>query len=182
MSETNLRYLIKDTYYAVGLGGIISICIIISASALEGMPLENATDLGHSLSPIFGDISRLLLSFGFLAAGLSSALTAPIATAYVVCECLNIKATSKVYKITAISVLVVGVFFNSYGYVPIDIIRFAQIANGIILPIIGILIFIIINNRQVMQSQKASKIENLIFIFIILLFSVLSVKSLGVLI
>ena len=64
MSETNLRYLIKDTYYAVGLGGIISICIIISASALEGMQLENAADLGHSLSPIFGD-TYFSLTFKF---------------------------------------------------------------------------------------------------------------------
>ena len=39
----------KDTLVAVGLGGVISLCIIISAAALEGSVVNSALDLGKAL-------------------------------------------------------------------------------------------------------------------------------------
>jgi Mn2+/Fe2+ NRAMP family transporter len=169
----------KDTLVAIGLGGIISLCIIISAAALEGTAVKNALDLGKALEPLYGTAAPLLLQFGFFAAGLTSALTAPMAAAFVVSECFSMPKDGWGYRITAFTVLAVGVYFTTTGIVPIEIIRFAQIANGILLPVIGLLLLFMVNNSQLMRGATPSKLQNSCFILIELFFIFLGIKSLG---
>ena len=169
----------KDTLVAIGLGGIISLCIIISAAALEGAEVKNALDLGKALEPLYGTAAPLLLQFGFFAAGLTSALTAPMAAAFVVSECFSMPKEGWGYRITAFMVLAVGVYFTTTGIVPIEIIRFAQIANGILLPVIGLLLLFMVNNSQLMRGATPSKLQNSYFILIELFFIFLGIKSLG---
>ena len=169
----------KDTLVAIGLGGIISLCIIISAAALEGTAVKNALDLGKALEPLYGTAAPLLMQFGFFAAGLTSALTAPMAAAFVVSECFGMPKDGWGYRITAFAVLAVGVYFTTTGIVPIEIIRFAQIANGILLPVIGLLLLFMVNNSQLMRGATPSKLQNSCFILIELFFIFLGIKSLG---
>ena len=169
----------KDTLVAVGLGGIVSLCIIISAASLEGMVVKNAIDLGQALAPLYGTAAPLLLQFGFFAAGLTSALTAPMAAAFVVSECFGVSKDGWVYRITASSVLAVGVYFTMQGIVPIEIIRFAQIANGILLPVIGLLLLFMVNNSKLMRGATPTRFQNSCFILIELFFVFLGIKSLG---
>lgn len=179
LPNTSLDQLRTDTFIAVGLGGIVSLCIIISAAALEGTSLANASDLGQSLVPLYGSAAPILMSFGFFAAGLTSALTAPMAAAFVVCECLNQQEQSFIYKTTALIVLIVGVVFNSVGFVPIEIIRFAQIANGILLPLIGLILIFMVNNKRLMRGATPNKLQNSVFVIIELFFIFLGIKSFG---
>ena len=65
------------------------------------------------------------------------------------------------------------------GIVPIEIIRFAQIANGIMLPVIGLLLLFMVNNSQLMRGAVPSKFQNTCFILIELFFIFLGTKSLG---
>jgi Mn2+/Fe2+ NRAMP family transporter len=169
----------KDTLVAVGLGGMISLCIIISAASLEGSVVNNALDLGKALEPLYGTAAPLLLQFGFFAAGLTSALTAPMAAAFVVSECFGLPKEGWGYRITALAVLSVGVYFTTTGIVPIEIIRFAQITNGILLPIIGVLLLFMVNNSQLMRGAVPSNLQNTCFILIELFFIFLGIKSLG---
>ncbi len=169
----------KDTLVAVGLGGVISLCIIISAAALEGSVVNSALDLGKALEPLFGTAAPLLLQFGFFAAGLTSALTAPMAAAFVVSECFGLPKEGWGYRITAFAVLAIGVYFTTTGIVPIEIIRFAQITNGILLPIIGMLLLFMVNNSQLMRGAIPSNLQNTCFILIELFFIFLGTKSLG---
>lgn len=169
----------KDSFIAIGLGGLVSLSIIICAAALEGMEVKNALDLGKALAPLYGDLAPVLLRFGFFAAGLTSALTAPMAAAFVVAECFGLDHEGWGYRITAFFVLAVGVYFTTTGMVPIEIIRFAQIANGILLPVIGLLLLFMVNNSKLMRGATPNNFQNIIFLFIELFFVFLGVKSLG---
>ena len=171
----------KDTFVAVALGGVISLSIIVSAASLEGMVVKNAVDLGKALEPLYGSLAPLLLQFGFFAAGLTSALTAPLAAAFVVAECFGLSKEGWGYRLTAFAVLGVGVYFTTTGIVPIEIIRFAQIANGILLPVIGLLLLFMVNNSRLMRGATPTAFQNSIFLLIELFFIFLGVKSLGVL-
>ena len=175
----SLNDLKKDTFVAVGLGGVVSLSIIICAAALEGMEVKNAMDLGKALSPLYGDWAPMLLYFGFFAAGLTSALTAPMAAAFVVAECFGLKQQGWGYRLTAFSVLAVGLYFITRGFVPIEIIRFAQIANGIMLPVIGLLLLFMVNNSRLMRGATPNKIQNVIFLLIEFFFIFLGIKSIG---
>ncbi|MEL0201346.1 MAG: Nramp family divalent metal transporter, partial [Flavobacteriaceae bacterium] len=69
----SLEAMQKDTRYAVGIGGLISACIILAASAVQGSEIESVADLGQSLVPLYGPASSYFIAFGLFAAGFSSA-------------------------------------------------------------------------------------------------------------
>ena len=64
----------NDMVIALVLGGIISLSVIISASATSLIQIENAVDLAKGLEPIFGSFSKYFLSFGLFAAGITLSL------------------------------------------------------------------------------------------------------------
>ena len=171
----------RDTLVAVGLGGVVSLCIIIAAASIQGNSLANAADLGEALAPLYGSAAPVFMQFGFFAAGLTSALTAPMAAAFVVAECFQWSTKIWGYRITALLVLLVGIGFTLWGVVPLEIIRFAQIANGLLLPVIGLLLLFTVNNSSLMKGTKPSALQNSFFVFIELFFIFLGVKSLGLL-
>ena len=134
----------RDTLVAVGLGGVVSLCIIIAAASVQGNSLANAADLGEALAPLYGSAAPVFMQFGFFAAGLTSALTAPMAAAFVVAECFQWSTKNWGYRITALLVLLVGQVpswgsaFRNY--------RFAQIAIGLYCPIGLLLLFTVKNS------------------------------------
>lgn len=154
----------KDTVIAVVLGGIVSMCILISAAGVGNQNINNAVDLAVSIKPLFGDYSSYFLSIGLFAAGITSAITAPLATAYVVTGCFGWDSSLKgnEFRILWIAILVLGVLLSSIGFTSIEIIKFAQIANGLLLPIIaGILIFMV-SKTSVLGKYKNSKFQNIL--------------------
>lgn len=169
-----------DTVLAVGLGGIISLCIIISAASIAGSDLVTASDLGKALTPLFGSLAPKLMYFGFFAAGLTSAITAPLAAGFVVCECFNLPVNGRVNKLVALLVLLTGIVFSSIGSVPLEIIRFAQITNGILLPLMGLFLLWMVNNPNLMQGATARPWANVFFVLIEFFFVFLGGKSLGI--
>lgn len=153
----------RDTVIAVALGGLVSMAIIISAAAANATGINSAADLAVSLEPLFGSSARYFLSAGLFAAGITSAITAPLAAAYVVRGCLgwpdDLKHSG--FRLVWIVILVLGVTFSSLGISPIEIIRFAQVANGIALPVIvGILLWIM-NQQMVLGAYKNSLLHNM---------------------
>ena len=158
----------RDTIVAVVLGGLVSMAIIVCAAAIQAGEVRNAGDLARSLEPLFGDYARYFIGLGLGAAGLTSAITAPLAAAYVVQGCMgwesNLKATR--FRVIWISILVLGVFFSSVGYSPVEIIQFAQVANGVLLPVIAAYLIWIVNKRSVMGRDTNSLVQNVISVII----------------
>jgi Mn2+/Fe2+ NRAMP family transporter len=68
-------------------------------------------------------------------------------------------------------VLFLGVLFSSGGIRPIEIIKFAQVANGMLLPVIAGILLWIMNKKNVLGSFVNKKKQN-IFGFVILAFTI----------
>ncbi len=168
-----------DTIVAVLVGGLISICIIISATSIGLDQLNSAIDLAKGLEPVFGNFSKQLISFGLFAAGLTSAITAPLAAAYVTCGCLNWSTELKSlrFRMVWFIVLIVGVVCSSLNVSSIEIIKFAQVANGILLPTITFFLILIANNNNVLGKYVNNWKHNLVSCFILLITLVLGIKS-----
>ncbi|MBZ0328213.1 MAG: Nramp family divalent metal transporter [Altibacter sp.] len=169
-----------DLYVSIILGGLVSMAIIISAASIQSTEVINATDLAKGLEPLYGRFSRYFLSLGLFAAGITSAITAPLAAAYVVRECFGWKIGLKDKKFRAVWILVLllGIIFSSIGFKPIEIIKFAQVANGILLPVIACFLVWVVNRNAVMGNYKNSMLQNILGIVIILITIVLGLKSL----
>ncbi|MDC1081400.1 divalent metal cation transporter, partial [Flavobacteriaceae bacterium] len=79
----------------------------------------------------------------------------------------------------ALLVLATGVVFCSLQIRPIEVVRFAQITNGILLPVVGLFLVFLVNNSRLMQGKTPSVVSNLFLFAIELFFLFLGVKSLG---
>jgi len=178
-SKSDLKYARKDTIVAVVLGGIVSMCIIISAAAVQTAEVNNAADLAKGLEPLFGSFSKYFLAIGLFAAGITSAITAPLAAAFVATGCLGwtTKMNSKRFKMVWMLILIAGVLSSSSGIKSIEIIKFAQVANGILLPVIAGFLIWIMNKHSVLGSYKNTLKQNVISLIILAIAIFLGVKS-----
>lgn len=178
-SKSDLSYARKDTVIAVVLGGLVSMSIIVSASAIPHQDISNASDLAKGLEPLFGVNAKYFLSIGLFAAGITSAITAPLAAAFVASGCLGWKTNLKSLRFRAIwmFILVLGVIFSSIGFKSIEIIKFAQVANGLLLPVIAGFLLWVVNKVSVLGSYKNSKIQNVFGIIILIITIFLGVKG-----
>jgi Mn2+/Fe2+ NRAMP family transporter len=169
----------KDTIISVILGGIVSMAIIIAGTALQNYKITSGADIARALEPIFGNASTIVFSIGILAAGITSAITAPLAAAYVVKGCLGWSGTMKSWSFRAVwmVILAMGVLFASIGLKPLQIITFAQIANGLLLPIIAILLLWLVN-RRFLGAFKNKLWQNLLAVIVIAIAIILGVKTL----
>ncbi len=159
----------KDTFIAVILGGIVSMSIIIAASASNLTSVHNAIDLAKGLEPLYGNAARYFLAIGLFAAGITSSITAPLAAAFVVKGMMGWEngLKSKRFKAVWMFILFLGILFSSMQIKPIEIIKFAQIANGMLLPVISAFLLWIMNKKDVLGKYTNNVIQN-IFGFTIL--------------
>ncbi|WP_339685528.1 Nramp family divalent metal transporter [uncultured Nonlabens sp.] len=169
----------KDTVISVVLGGLVSMAIIIAATALQGTEVAGGAALASALEPVYGSWATYVFSVGILAAGITSAITAPLAAAYVVKGCLGWKGNMKSWSFRGvwIFILVIGVLFSSIGLKPLDIITFAQIANGLLLPIIAILLLWLVNQKLLGPFQNKLW-QNIMAVIVILIAVILGAKTL----
>lgn len=169
----------KDTIISIILGGLVSMAIIVSAASIKIKEISSAGDLAEGLAPLYGEFAKYFLALGLFAAGITSAITAPLAAAYVAKGCLgwsgNLKSTP--FRTVWIVILILGVVFSSIGIKPIEIIKFAQVANGMLLPIIAGILLWIMNKKSVLASFVNTKTQNLIASVIVLIAIFLGVKA-----
>lgn len=170
----------RDAIVAILLGGVISAAIIISAAFVEGAEISNAAQLARALEPVFGAYSRYILAFGLFAAGITSAITAPLAASYVASGCLgwnrDLKSTRN--RLVWLTVLLSGTVFSVIGGSPVEIIRFAQVTNGILLPLIAAFLLWAVNRNQLLGNYVNSRLQNVLGGVVMLMVTLLAGRSL----
>jgi len=171
-----------DTLISVVGGGLITMAILItSAIAFQGVDQEvnSASDLALQLRPLLGSWSGSFIAVGFLAAGLSSSITAPLAAAYATSEILGWKEDlqGKKFRIIWLLVLGAGVLFSSLGFRPTLVILFAQFTNGLLLPVVATFLLWIMNDHRIMGVHYNNLWTNILGILVIIATIVLGVKS-----
>ena len=173
-----------DTVLAIFFGGIITMSILITAAvAFADSPksVENIADLAHQLKPILGPWAQTFIAVGFLAAGFTSAITAPLAAAFATSEVLGWKGgmQEKRFRMVWIFVLVSGLVFASLGFRPTAVILFAQVANGLLLPIIAIFLVWVMNDQKLLGNNTNRSWTNVFGILVVLITIALGVKGIG---
>jgi Mn2+/Fe2+ NRAMP family transporter len=181
-STTDLDEAKKDIMIAIPLGGLISIAIVSTAAAAffgKNIAINNAADLAPALQPIFGDFSASFIAIGLFCAGISSAITAPLAAAFALSGILNLSSDLKstTFKTIWFSILLIGVAVACLGYKPISIIWFAQVANGILLPLVAIFLIWTMNS-DILGQYKNNLRQNILAAVVVLVTLLLSGRSL----
>lgn len=172
-----------DIALAIPLGGVISIAIVSTAATAffgSGQQLDNVSQLAQSLTPLFGNAATWCLALGLVAAGLSSAITAPLAAAYALAGILArpLDLTQPLFRLTWLFIIICGVLLASLGIRPVQVIWFAQVANGILLPLMCLCLLLAMNHA-VLGQYKNSRWQNALGAIVLLISLVLSGRSLA---
>ena len=177
---SDLKFAKKDAFIAIVLGGLVSMGIIICASAIQNPTIESAADLAKGLEPLFGGFSKYLIAIGLFAAGITSAITAPLAAAYVASGCLgwpsNLK--SRKFRLVWMLILIIGVISSGLSLKSIEIIKFAQIANGILLPLVALFLIWAVNRKSLLGVYKNTSFQNVLGGVILLITIFIGIKTL----
>ena len=178
-SKENLKEARRDTVVSIVLGGMVSMAIVVTATAIPSNEITNIMDMTKGLEPLYGESAKYFMGMGLFAAGVTSAITAPLAAAFVANSCFGWNTTmdNLRFKLVWMIILLIGVLFMSIGIKPLEIIKFAQVTNGMLLPIIAIFLLWIVNRKTVMLEYQNTQFQNILGIIIIILSIILGAKS-----
>jgi manganese transport protein len=182
-SETALGEARFDACFSIGAGGIVSILILVTAAASlfgSGTAIASAADMASQLEPAFGAAATYLLAAGLFAAGLTSAITAPLASAYVAAEVFGFRSDPRAlpFRAVALSILVIGTGAAVTGRQPVEIILFAQFANGLLLPIVAGFLLYAVNQRSLLGHRANGLLANVLATAVIALTAALGLRAL----
>lgn len=152
---------------AILIGGAISIAILIVSSTVDGpFTFQKVVQSIINLSsPAFG----AFFAIGLLAAGASSALTAPLAAAITARSLFakNWTYTSTGFRMVWGSVLLFGFLIGVADVKVIPMIILAQAVNGLLLPFLAVLITILVNDSKLLARHTNAWWLNVFFLMVI---------------
>jgi Mn2+/Fe2+ NRAMP family transporter len=169
-----------DLILAIGLGGVVSAAVVVTASAaLDGAEVHSAADMAEQLRPLLGSWAGHAFAVGYAAAGITSAVTAPLAAAYTLLDALGRKrdVTTPLARAVWAGCILVGAGTALIGFRPVPLIVFAQLVNGLVLPIVAVVLLVAMNDRKRLGDNVNSWRGNLIGAAVVLLCFVLGVRA-----
>ncbi|HKK27244.1 MAG TPA: Nramp family divalent metal transporter [Gemmatimonadota bacterium] len=171
----------RDAARAIVLGGLVSMAVVVTAAGAGAPGVENAADMARQLEPLLGEWARVFFGAGLLAAGLTSAITAPLAAAWAACGVLGWDADLRSARFRAVWGLVLGagIAFSVLGIRPVPAILFAQVANGLLLPAVAVFLLVAVNDGERMGRWRNGRALNLAGAVVVALAAVLGVRALA---
>lgn len=136
--------------------GVMSACVMICAATVlhtRGIAIVSAADMGKSLEPLFGSFSTILFLVGLLGAAISSLIGNATLGGTLLGDALGKgysmnDAGIKMY--IAAVMLIGGIIAICFGKLPLELIVFAQSITIFVVPTIGVALFSVANDRQIM--------------------------------
>ena len=148
---------------------IVAWFIIVACAAtlyVHGMgAIQWASDAAEAMRPLAGDYAFVLFAFGLFNASLFAASILPLSTAYTVCEGLGLESgVDKNFKEAPFfywlyTLLIVGGAATVLLLPDAQLINFAilsQVLNGVLLPVVIILMLMLINRADLMGEHRNS--------------------------
>jgi manganese transport protein len=166
-SIESLKDVRKDLVLAISLGGLISVSIVITSAMAfyaRGIAVESGAQMASQLQPLFGSVANALFGIGFFAAGMSSAVTAPYAAAFASSGVLGWPEGQKSqrFRMVWLGVILAGLTVSLFNFSPIVVIVFAQVTNGLVLPVASIFLLIVLNSRRILGEAVNSWKQNIL--------------------
>lgn len=172
LSIQDYGYSRLDTIVGCVVVNAVAVCIIVVCALTlhkAGIKIESAGDAARSLIPLAGQGSAFLFAFGLWNASLFAASILPLSTSYTICEALGWESgVDKDFK-TAPQFYTLYTAIIGFGAVSIllpnlslvGIMFWSQVINGLLLPIILIVILSLVNDRLLMGEYVNGRVYNI---------------------
>jgi Mn2+/Fe2+ NRAMP family transporter len=149
--------------------------IIVACAAtlfVHGMgAIQVPSDAAEAMRPLAGDYAFVLFAFGLFNASVFAASILPLSTAYTVCEGLGFESgVDKSFREAPFFYWLYGLLIAGGAITVLvlpnsQLVNFAiwsQVLNGVLLPVIIILMLLLINRHDLMGEHKNSRLWNVI--------------------
>lgn len=181
--EADLPSARTELVLSIGVGGVVSMAVLFTAATTlggGGGEISSAADMARSLEPVLGSWAGSFFAAGLFAAGITSAVTAPLAAAYATAGALGWPRKLTDPRLRAVwgGVLGVGVLLGVLGVRPVPAILFAQAANGILLPAVAVFLLVAVNDKRLMGSRRNRIASNLVGAAVVLVATLLGARAL----
>ena len=155
-----------DTVLSIAVGGVITLTIMVTAAAAfePGTQINDVGQMAEQLRPLAGPYAEVFFSIGLFAAGFTSATTAPLAGAWATTGALGWNSDMQSSRFRAVwgTILGVGVLSVVLGGSPVQIIVFAQVVNGILLPIVALFLIYAMNQDDLLGEYTNGPVANVL--------------------
>jgi Mn2+/Fe2+ NRAMP family transporter len=177
--KNDIPWMRADAYLSIGLGGVITVSIIVTAAAayfLQGMAIKSPADLSLQLAPLYGQLAKIFLGIGFFSAGLSSAITAPYAAAWTASGLFGWKEDSWKFRGIFSVVILFGAAVSIFALKPLHMIVIAQVTNALLLPIVSLFVIYLLNKKET-GEYKNTILQNILFVIVFLIIVLINLKK-----
>ncbi len=174
-----------DAGIGIFLGGLFSWAILITAAAVlhpQGITIKSAGDMAVQLEPLLGKGAAVFFALGLFAAGMTSAVTAPLAGAYAIQQSLGLPRDmkDKYFRLWLMLIMLSGLGFGTMvfatGRSPIEAIIFAQAVNGVLLPIVAWMLLYAANKKEYLGEYTNGLISNVLGSVAVITATVLGIR------
>jgi NRAMP (natural resistance-associated macrophage protein)-like metal ion transporter len=158
---------------------VIAYFIIVSCAATifvhnlhaaHPLAINDVSDVAVALTPLAGKFAALLFALGLLNAAVFTASILPLSTAYYVCEAFGFERgldhrfseAPVFYGFYLVLILIGAITVIVPGAPLVPIIFYSQVLNGMLLPIVLVLMLLLINNKKLMGKWTNGPLFNVI--------------------
>ncbi|WP_051654658.1 Nramp family divalent metal transporter [Persephonella sp. IF05-L8] len=172
-----------DTAVGMIYSNIIAYAIIVSSAVMlfGHKEIHTIADAALALKPVSGEYAFLLFSIGVIVSGFLAIPVLAGSTAYAVADTFgwregmdNKVSDAKGFYFVFLGSLFVGDLINLFGVPTVDALYYSQIFDGMLLPILSGLLFVLGNNKKILGNYTNRKFNN---IFLIITFVVSSIAT-----
>lgn len=167
------KYEALDTYIGSFLTNFVSFFIVVACAStlfVAGVRVNTAAEAAGALAPLAGKYASVLFAIGLLNASIMAAGVLPLSTAYSVAEAFGWESgVGKSFReaplfyglYTALIVLGAGIIMFVPENKLVGVMLFSQAANGVLLPVILVLMLKLVNDKSLMGEYVNSRGKNI---------------------
>ncbi len=182
VSRYSLRVEEQDTIVGMGVSNLIMYFIIATVAgtlfASGQHNIQTAAEAALALKPIAGDLAFVLFAAGIIGTGILAIPVLAGSAGYALSEVFGFhKGLNKTFKqakgfyiIIAVSTLL-GFGLNLLGISPIKYLFYSAVLNGLVSPIMIVLLLLIANNEKIMGKYKNGLLTNILTIITLVVMS-----------
>jgi NRAMP (natural resistance-associated macrophage protein)-like metal ion transporter len=173
LSVKNLYAARVDVIVGSVVVNVVAFFIILACAATlfkAGIHVEEAAEAALALEPLAGKYCTWLFAFGLFNASMFAAAILPLSTAYTVCEAFGWESSldkkfseaPQFYGLYCFTIFFSGLMILAPNLPLISIMYFSQVLNGLVLPVVLVLMLWLVNDPAVMREYTNGPVLNAI--------------------
>lgn len=147
--------------------GLMTAMVMICAAAVlhtKGIKISSATDMAKALTPIYGEYATALFLAGLFGASFSSLIGNATLGGTLLGDALGFggQLNSKAVRGLIALIMIIGATIAvMFGKLPLELIVLAQAVTIFVVPVIGIALYLLANDRKIMGDLKNNLFSNI---------------------